>query len=119
MPVPIYESQYEELTDETEIKVRELIDAVGLPWDDACLSHAEAKSTVMTLSAWQVRQPIYKTSVKRWKRFEKHLGPLIDALGRPRRSSLSGLPGQGMRIVVPVVLLASRSRCAWTASASL
>ena len=32
------------------------------------------------LSAWQVRQPIYKTSVKRWKRFEMHLGPLIDAL---------------------------------------
>jgi tetratricopeptide (TPR) repeat protein len=81
LPRPMYESHYEELTDDPDTKVRELIAGLGLPWDDACLSHNEAKSTVMTLSLWQVRQPVYKTSVKRWKRFEKHLGPLIDALG--------------------------------------
>jgi len=81
LPVSIYDSSYEGLTDEPEVKVRQLIDAVGLPWDDACLSHTESKATVMTLSTWQVRQPIYKTSVKRWKRYEKHLGPLIEALG--------------------------------------
>jgi tetratricopeptide (TPR) repeat protein len=81
IPHAIYESRYEELTDDPDVKVRELIAGLGLPWEDACLSHNEAKSTVMTLSLWQVRQPVYKTSVKRWKRFEKHLGPLIDALG--------------------------------------
>ncbi len=81
LPISIYDSHYEDLTGEPETKVRALIDAVGLPWDDVCLSQDPAKSTVLTLSAWQVRQPIYKTSVKRWKRFEKHLGPLIDALG--------------------------------------
>lgn len=81
LPVRIYDNQYEELTDATETKTRALIDAIGLPWDDACLSQDAKKSTVLTLSAWQVRQPIYTTSVKRWKRFEKHLGPLIDALG--------------------------------------
>ena len=81
LPISIHDSQYEDLTDEPETKVKALIDAIGLPWDDACLSQDTRKSTVLTLSAWQVRQPIYKTSVKRWKRFEKHLGPLIDALG--------------------------------------
>jgi len=81
LPVPVYESQYEHLTAETESQARALIDSIGLPWDDACLSADATKTTVTTLSAWQVRQPIYKTSVKRWKRFEKHLGPLIDALG--------------------------------------
>jgi tetratricopeptide (TPR) repeat protein len=81
LPMPVHESRYERMTDEPEASTRALIDAVGLPWDDACLSQDAAKSTVLTLSAWQVRQPIYTTSVKRWKRFEKHLGPLIDALG--------------------------------------
>jgi hypothetical protein len=81
LPMPVHENRYEQMTDEPEASTRALIDAVGLPWDDACLSQDAANSTVLTLSAWQVRQPIYKTSVKRWKRFEKHLGPLIDALG--------------------------------------
>lgn len=81
LPMPVYENRYEELTNEPETRTRTLIDAVGLPWNDACLSSDATNTTVTTLSAWQVRQPIYKTSVKRWKRFEKHLGPLIDALG--------------------------------------
>lgn len=81
LPIRMYQSSYEELTDRPEEKTRELIDFLGLPWDDACLSPNDAKSTVMTLSIWQVRQPVYKSSVKRWRRFEKHLGPLIDALG--------------------------------------
>ncbi|MBL8895889.1 MAG: sulfotransferase [Rhizobiales bacterium] len=81
LPMPIHENRYEELTEEPEPNTRALINAIGLPWDDACLSQDQSQSTVLTLSAWQVRQPIYKTSVKRWKRFEKHLGPLIDALG--------------------------------------
>jgi tetratricopeptide (TPR) repeat protein len=81
VPDQIYESTYEQLTEVPAAKIPELIRALDLPWEEACLSPNEAKSTVMTLSAWQVRQPVYKTSVKRWKRFEKHLGPLIDALG--------------------------------------
>lgn len=81
LPVSFFESEYEKLTGNPDQGARDLISATGLPWDDACLSHVNAPTTVMTLSVWQVRQPIYKTSVKRWKRFEKHLGPLIDALG--------------------------------------
>ena len=81
LPVSLFESEYENLTDNPDQGARGLISATGLPWNDACLSHVNAPTTVMTLSVWQVRQPIYKTSVKRWKRFEKHLGPLIDALG--------------------------------------
>ncbi|MBL8907741.1 MAG: sulfotransferase [Rhizobiales bacterium] len=81
LPVSFFESDYEALTDNPDQGARDLIAATGLPWNDACLSHVNAPTTVMTLSVWQVRQPVYKTSVKRWKRFEKHLGPLIEALG--------------------------------------
>jgi hypothetical protein len=55
--------------------------AVALPCNEVCLKFNEAKGRVSTISTWQVRQPIYTTSVKRWKVYEKHLGPLIDALG--------------------------------------
>ena len=48
---------------------RKLIDFVGLEWDDACLSFHETERTVTTPSRWQVRQPIYTTSVKRWKKY--------------------------------------------------
>jgi tetratricopeptide (TPR) repeat protein len=81
LPRPMHEMEYEATTAEPEPRIRALIGFLGLPWDDACLAHNKAKTTVTTLSSWQVRQPLYRTSVKRWKRFEKHLAPLIDALG--------------------------------------
>jgi tetratricopeptide (TPR) repeat protein len=81
LPLPIFEMNYEETTRDLEGQARRLIDFIGLPWDSACLKFNENKSTVQTLSNWQVRQPIYTTSVERWRRYEKHLGPLIEALG--------------------------------------
>ncbi len=47
----------------------------------ACLTFHETKRSVRTLSRWQVRQPIYTTSVKRWTRYDAHLAPLKEALG--------------------------------------
>ncbi|MGV6811475.1 MAG: tetratricopeptide repeat-containing sulfotransferase family protein [Brevirhabdus sp.] len=80
MPGAFYEIQYEALIDDPEGEARKLIDACGLEWEDACLSFHENKRSVKTLSVYQVRQPIYKSSMKAWQRYEKELGPMFEAL---------------------------------------
>ncbi len=80
-PGRIFESRYETLVADQEAQSRRLIDHLGLPWDDACLRFFEKDRSVVTFSRWQVRQPIYKSSVKRWKNYEGSIQPLIDALG--------------------------------------
>jgi len=81
LPGRIYECNYETMIADQEAESRRLIDFLGLPWDDACLRFYETDRSVTTPSRWQVRQPIYKTSVKRWKKYENKIQPLIEALG--------------------------------------
>ncbi len=81
LPMTIFENRYETMTSDQEAQTRKLIDHIGLEWDDRCLTFYETKRLVQTPSRWQVRQPIYRSSVKSWKKYEQHLGPLIDALG--------------------------------------
>ncbi len=81
LPLEIYESSYEALTSDPESATRGLIDFLDLDWDPACLEFNSNAQLVTTPSKWQVRQPIYRSSVKKWKKYEKHLGPLIEALG--------------------------------------
>lgn len=81
LPVPIYELNYERLTEDFEAEARKVIDFIGLPWDDACLKFHESGRTVRTFSRQQVRSPVYKTSVERWRRYETELAPLLSALG--------------------------------------
>jgi hypothetical protein len=81
LPGRIFENQYETLIEDQEEQSRRLIDHLGLPWDDACLRFFERDGSVNTFSRWQVRQPIYKSSVKRWKNYESEIRPLIDSLG--------------------------------------
>jgi len=81
LPGRILHVDYEETIADTEGVARRLIDFVGLPWDDRCLDFHRAERPVMTASKTQVRQPIYKSSVRRWHRFASHLAPLIAALG--------------------------------------
>ena len=64
-----------------EGQARRLIAFCGLSWDDACLDFHAARRPVRTASANQVRRPIYRTSVARWKAYASHLGPLLSALG--------------------------------------
>jgi len=52
------------------------LDFIGLEWDDRCLEFYDTKRQVVSASAWQVRQKIYKDSVARWRNYEKFLGPL-------------------------------------------
>ena len=80
VPLSIIDVQYEDVVAHQEDMSRKIVDFVGLEWDDACLSFHETESTVRTASQWQVRQPVYKSSVERWRRYEKHLGPLQEAL---------------------------------------
>lgn len=70
------EVDYEELTHTPEPCIRQIIAACGLAWHDACLSPESNPRTVKTPSKWQARQPIYRTSVARWRRYESWLGPL-------------------------------------------
>jgi tetratricopeptide (TPR) repeat protein len=80
LPGRMLEIDYEDLVENQEAVSRKLIDFVGLDWDDACLRPQDVQRTVLTASVWQVRQPVYKRSAGRWKNYEKHLGPLREAL---------------------------------------
>ena len=81
LPLPLFELRYEELTADQEAVSRRLLDFCGLDWDDRCLRFHETARTVNTSNALQVRQPLYRSSVGRWKRYEAHLAPLLEALG--------------------------------------
>ena len=70
------EVDYEELTRAPEPCIRRIVAACGLAWDDACLRPESNPRAVKTPSKWQTRQPIYRTSVDRWRRYEPWLGPL-------------------------------------------
>ncbi len=85
LPLAIHEVHYEDLVADPEGQVRALIEFLGLPWDERCLAHHRSRRVVQTASTWQVRQPIYGSAVGRWRRYEKHLGPLKQALGLENR----------------------------------
>ena len=70
------EVDYEDLTGAPEPVIRRIIAACGLAWHDSCLRPESNPRAVKTPSKWQARQPIYRTSVERWRRFEPSLGPL-------------------------------------------
>ncbi len=82
VPLAVTAVDYETTVAEPEAAARRIIQGVGMPWDDACLRFYETERAVKTPSRWQVRQPIYSSSVDRWKRYEKHLGPLQDELAK-------------------------------------
>ncbi|MEM8686572.1 MAG: tetratricopeptide repeat protein [Pseudomonadota bacterium] len=84
LPIEILDGPYEHLIENQEAASRRLVDFLGVEWDEACLEFHQHQRAVSTPSRWQVRQPIYGTSVMRWKHYEEHLGPLIDALGDVR-----------------------------------
>jgi tetratricopeptide (TPR) repeat protein len=80
LPGGIHEVRYEDLVGHTERSARALVAACGLDWDPVCLEPHRNPRAVKTASSWQVRQPVYGTSVARWKRYEAHVGELLEAL---------------------------------------
>jgi tetratricopeptide (TPR) repeat protein len=85
-PGRILDVDYEELVADPEQGVRRMLEFCGLEYDPACLDFQNVKRAVSTASAVQVRKPLYSTSVHRWERYRKHLGPLLTALGMPPES---------------------------------
>ena len=79
--IPILDVQYEELIADQEGWTRKVIDFIGLEWDDATLDFHRTKRKVATASYNQVTRPIYTRSVARWRHYQRHLGPLFEALG--------------------------------------
>ena|GEM_PF-343770 len=76
-PGSLMELPYERLVSEPEPAIRGLLEFCALDWDEAVLTPHLNPRTVTTPSVWQVRQPIYRTSVARWQKFEPWLGDLL------------------------------------------
>lgn len=80
LPDRVHVVEYEALTAAPEPQIRTLLQAVGLPWDDACLTPETTQRRIQTLSFAQARQPIGTDAVAGWTRYADMLGPLIGAL---------------------------------------
>jgi sulfotransferase family protein len=76
----ILDVRYEDVVSDLENQARRIIAYCGLPWDERCLAFHKTERPIRTASATQVRRPIYKSAVGRWRAYEDHLGPLLAAL---------------------------------------
>ena len=81
LPGAMLEVRYEELIDDFETWARRIVAHCGLDWDARCLEFHKTDRPVITASTAQVRRPLYKTSVGRFRPYEAWLGPLVEALG--------------------------------------
>jgi tetratricopeptide (TPR) repeat protein len=79
-PDRFLEVDYERLIAERETETRRLIAFIGLGWNDACLRPEENTRLIGTASAWQARQPVYATSLRRWRHYEPWIGELRQLL---------------------------------------
>jgi hypothetical protein len=80
LPVPILDVDYETLVADLEGTARQLVGWCGLEWDPACLEFYKTRRSVGTASASQVRQPIYTSSVGRWRHYTRPLARLFAKL---------------------------------------
>jgi hypothetical protein len=78
---PIFELSYETLVDQQEDTTRALLEFCGLPWDTRCLDFHRSERVALTSSYNQVRQPMYRNSMGRWKNYEGYLATLVTAVG--------------------------------------
>ena len=81
LPGRVHRVHYERLVADPEREVRRLLDYCGLPFDPACLEFHANKRAVRTISSEQVRRPLYRDALERWRHYEPWLGPLRSALG--------------------------------------
>ncbi len=77
-PGRILNIRYEDFVANPEPTIRQLLNHCGLEFDDACLSFHQTERSLLNASNTQVRQPVYKHSIGRWKHYEKYLGPLLE-----------------------------------------
>lgn len=74
------EIDYEDTVADLEGQARRLLEFCGLEWEDACLEFHKTERAVSTASREQVRNPIYNSSVGRWKRYGEGVMPLVESL---------------------------------------
>ena len=77
----IYHLSYENLINNKEQQIKELLKFCELEWDENCLNPHQNKKAVATASLAQVRSPIYKSSIEKWKNFDFGLGELKEIIG--------------------------------------
>jgi tetratricopeptide (TPR) repeat protein len=80
LPNRMLEVQYEELVENPESVVRGMLEWLGLEWEDACLKFHQSPRPVRTASVVQVREPVYRRSVGRWRGYDPFLRNLFDKL---------------------------------------
>ena len=80
LDIPLLEVRYEDHVAAPEQTCREMLAFLDLEWVPQCLRFHESRRVVRTASRDQVREPIYTRSVGRWRNYERHLGPLKEAL---------------------------------------
>lgn len=76
----LYDISYEDIIDNLEKEARNVVEFIGLDWEEKCLEFHKSNTLIKTASAAQVRKPIYNSSIGKWKIYKKHLEPLINAL---------------------------------------
>ena len=81
------EIDYEQLIGDQETTTRTVLNFCGLEWNDACLAFHRTERSIRTASSWQARQPIYRTSAARWRRYEPWLGEFRELLDSVREDS--------------------------------
>jgi hypothetical protein len=77
----ILDVRYEDVVADLEGEARRIIAYCGLPWDARCLDFHRTERPILTASAAQVRRPIYRNAVGRWRVHEQGLTPLLAELG--------------------------------------
>lgn len=80
LPGVIHTVEYESLVDDLETHARALLEFCDLDWQPQCLNFHESTEASTTASTTQVRRPVYKSSVGKWRSYEKQLQPLISVL---------------------------------------
>lgn len=79
LPGRIFDVRYEDIVGNQQEETNRLLEYCGLPWENACMSYFRSERPVVSHAAIDVRQPIYRDALRRWKRYERHLGPLFEA----------------------------------------
>lgn len=82
VPGLVHRVSYEHLVEDTEAEIRGLLEYCGLEFEPQLLEFYKTERAVRTASSEQVRQPIYREATEEWRAYERHLGPLKDALGQ-------------------------------------
>lgn len=76
LDLPVFELEYERLIDQPGGVLQQIGDFLGLPGQDLVAAESDGCSAIFTASAWQARQPMYRSSVGRWRRFAPYLPEL-------------------------------------------